>query len=318
MKIEISPRDLELLSAYLDGELDQKETVRIEARLKVENDLNSTLQSLALSRDMVRSLPRLKAPRNFTLTAEMAGVQRKKTWLFSTLRLSSAFASLLLILVLMGDFLTGASGIPVPGLTSLMAGAPQDTESMQLAMESSVEAETMKAAVPESVAESQQPGERSMAGTEDVAEDSGMDFASEETPQAMGEAAAQAHPQPVTGDPPPSGELTQPSEQTLTPEADHEFSIFPLPTSEAGTVDQTESPASEPAPQLELQAIETPTEDVQLQEDQVEVEVQDEETPSDAVKQDANARIWRSVEIMLALAAVGTALGAWLIRRTAS
>jgi hypothetical protein len=56
---------------------------------------------------MLRSLPRLRAPRNFTLTPEVAGIRqrRRRLRLIPTFQFASALASLLLLLVLVGDFI---------------------------------------------------------------------------------------------------------------------------------------------------------------------------------------------------------------------
>lgn len=147
MNTQFTPQDIELLSAYLDQELDPGESARLEARLQVEPDLNSALRDLRRTRQVLRSLPVVRAPRNFTLTPDAAGILRKEPgWLrwFSTLRLSSALAGLMLILVLMGDFLTGLT--PLPAALRLTTTDTQVEESS----ESALEAESF--AAPESPA----------------------------------------------------------------------------------------------------------------------------------------------------------------------
>jgi hypothetical protein len=62
-----SDRDLELLSAYLDGELTDREKDKLEQRLARENALRAVLDDLRETVTLVCGLPRLKAPRNFTL-----------------------------------------------------------------------------------------------------------------------------------------------------------------------------------------------------------------------------------------------------------
>jgi hypothetical protein len=113
----LSPQEIELLSAYLDHELDPAETARLESRLQVETELKDTLTELRKTRQVLRSLPLMRAPRNFTLTPAMAGVRKQERsrlrW-FSTLRFSSALAGLLLVLVVLGDLLTGVTSLPVP------------------------------------------------------------------------------------------------------------------------------------------------------------------------------------------------------------
>lgn len=63
----ISERDLELLSAYLDGELSDPDRRALEQRLAAESDLRRALEELRLTVRLVSSLPPLKAPRSFAL-----------------------------------------------------------------------------------------------------------------------------------------------------------------------------------------------------------------------------------------------------------
>ncbi|MFN2199209.1 MAG: anti-sigma factor family protein [Anaerolineales bacterium] len=130
MNYQISPQDFELLSAYLDQELTPSETVRLEARLQTETDLKAALSDLRKTRMVLRSLPVMRAPRNFTLTPEMAGIKPRREnvfliW-FSRMRLSSALAAILLVLVLIGDFLSGATALPTASsIAADMAPAEQ-------------------------------------------------------------------------------------------------------------------------------------------------------------------------------------------------
>ena len=73
MSQPLSRRDLELISALLDGELSSGERAKLETRLQNEPELLSAYQALQRTRGVLRRAPRLAAPRNFTLTAEMVG-----------------------------------------------------------------------------------------------------------------------------------------------------------------------------------------------------------------------------------------------------
>jgi hypothetical protein len=90
--------DLELLSTYLDSALNAEEKQHLEARLSREPQLQVQLENLRKTKVMVGHLTRLHAPRNFTLTPEMVKVRRvKKQPLFTTLKLASSFAAILLV-----------------------------------------------------------------------------------------------------------------------------------------------------------------------------------------------------------------------------
>lgn len=105
MKTNASRREIEQLTAYLDGELSASESARLEARLKSNPELRVLLEDLRRTKALLRSLPPQRAPRHFTLTPQMAGIRPSPPALFSALRLASALATILLVLVLAGDFL---------------------------------------------------------------------------------------------------------------------------------------------------------------------------------------------------------------------
>lgn len=114
MNGKVSLRDYEALSAYLDGSLEERNLVRLEKRLQVEENLKQELETLRRTRLILRSQPRLRAPRNFTLTPQMAGVRqqaRNTMGAFSALRLASVLATIFLVLVMAGD-LIGSSMKP--------------------------------------------------------------------------------------------------------------------------------------------------------------------------------------------------------------
>jgi hypothetical protein len=60
-------QDLLLLSAYIDQALSPDEQAALEARLLREPDLQAELDSLRATVAQLKALPRLKAPRNYTL-----------------------------------------------------------------------------------------------------------------------------------------------------------------------------------------------------------------------------------------------------------
>jgi anti-sigma factor RsiW len=130
MNSQLSTRDWEYLSAYLDRQLKPKEIASLEARLSVDPVFSAALGELQRTRDALRSLPRMRAPRNFTLTPQMVGQrsslrQRSPLRARPALRLApvfgfaSALATFLLVLVIAGDFL----GILAPA-TKPVAQAP--------------------------------------------------------------------------------------------------------------------------------------------------------------------------------------------------
>jgi anti-sigma factor RsiW len=111
MTKKVSTRDLELLSAYLDNQLSSGARARLEAHLKARGELRTALEDLRRTRALLRSLPRMRAPRNFTLNVEVASSIRPVKpgpRLYPAFRLASALASILLVIVLAGDLLGGS------------------------------------------------------------------------------------------------------------------------------------------------------------------------------------------------------------------
>jgi len=88
-------RDIELLSAYLDGELKPSDSTRLETRLKTDPELASVLNDLRATRTLLRKLPSRKAPRNFTLTRKMAGQNPPLPRTYPIFRLATVVATLL-------------------------------------------------------------------------------------------------------------------------------------------------------------------------------------------------------------------------------
>ena len=164
MNSQLSSRDWEYLSAYLDRQLKPKEIASLETRLSIDPVLSAALGELQRTRDALRSLPRMRAPRNFTLTPQMVG-QRSSLRQRSLLRarpalrlapvfgFASALATFLLVLVIAGDFL----GILTPA-TKPVAQAPvlsAEVAAQPAATVAEEERITSKAAAP---SEPEQPG----------------------------------------------------------------------------------------------------------------------------------------------------------------
>jgi len=127
--------DQELLSAYLDGELRQAERQAFETRLQQEPELQNRLENLRRTKLTVGYLPRLHAPRNYTLTPDMVTVRRpRQAPIFTTLRLASALAALLLVALIGVEFLFTSGPLARPQL-----GAKPMMEAAMVADDASLE-----------------------------------------------------------------------------------------------------------------------------------------------------------------------------------
>lgn len=67
LQSNLTERDIELLSAYLDSALTPAEQAEVEARLMTERELRRELEAMRQTVDLLGALPTLKAPRDFTL-----------------------------------------------------------------------------------------------------------------------------------------------------------------------------------------------------------------------------------------------------------
>ncbi len=98
-------RDIELLSAYLDGQLSPSVSARLEARLKTDPELVSVMDDLRTARGYLRQLPKRRAPRNFTLTRKMVGQNPPLPRAYPAFRFATALATLLFFLTYGVNFL---------------------------------------------------------------------------------------------------------------------------------------------------------------------------------------------------------------------
>ncbi len=93
----MNQRDIELLSAYLDGQVSPADSAKLESRLKTDPELESVLRDLRAARGILRKIPVRKAPRNFTLTRQMAGLRPPLPRTYPLFRLATVFASVLFL-----------------------------------------------------------------------------------------------------------------------------------------------------------------------------------------------------------------------------
>ena len=98
-------RDIELLSAYLDGQLKPSDSARLESRLKSDPELVAVMDDLRAARNLLRRLPQRRAPRNFTLTRKMVGQNPPLPRAYPFFRFATTLATLLLFFTFGLNFL---------------------------------------------------------------------------------------------------------------------------------------------------------------------------------------------------------------------
>ncbi|HSB89259.1 MAG TPA: hypothetical protein VLD63_04430 [Anaerolineales bacterium] len=103
----IPARDLEALSAYIDGRLSPSEAVALEQRLGREAGLRRELEGMRLTVRALKSLPSHRVPRSFALKPERIAKPAPARW-YPVLQLGTAVAGIAFVLVVGADVL-GAS-----------------------------------------------------------------------------------------------------------------------------------------------------------------------------------------------------------------
>ncbi len=140
-------RDVELLSAYLDGQLSPSEAARLESRLTGDPRLEAILNDLRTARTVLRALPSRKAPRNFTLRPNMRQLTAPAPPAFPMLRFASVVASLMFVVTVAINTLaplaaTRLAAAPAPVYGFGGGGPPAE------AATAAANAEAMPAAAP--------------------------------------------------------------------------------------------------------------------------------------------------------------------------
>lgn len=129
---DLPPRDIELLSAYIDRDLTPRQEKKLLVRLDGEADLRWALDELRRTVSVLRSLPEVRPPRAYTLSPEAYGA-RPRAPAYPVLQLATALASLAFFAVVGLDTLThqGRSAALAPAaqepVERLAATAPEAT-----------------------------------------------------------------------------------------------------------------------------------------------------------------------------------------------
>src|ERR1700690_2287181 len=113
-------RDVELLSAYLDGRLGPSDSKQLESRLASDQNLQAVMDDLRTARGLLRHLPQRRVPHNFTLTPKMAGLKAPEPRVYPAFRFATVLAALLFIITFA---VNGFAPIARPRLSAVQAPA---------------------------------------------------------------------------------------------------------------------------------------------------------------------------------------------------
>ena len=109
----LSQRDLELLNAYLDNALNEKERQHFEERLARSLPLQKKLKEYTQLKVAPRELPKQPSPRNFTLSPEQARAYKPGPKLYPAFSYVALTAVLLLAIVFSSEFFFNQFSTPM-------------------------------------------------------------------------------------------------------------------------------------------------------------------------------------------------------------
>jgi anti-sigma factor RsiW len=132
--IHLPARDLELLSAYLDGELSARDLARLLPRLEREPGLKQALEEMKAVVQQLGSLPEAPLPRSFTLTPETTGL-RSRPRVYPVFQFATALAAIVFVALVGLDTFTGQ--LSMASRAAVMSDAVE--EALVVAPEAEVE-----------------------------------------------------------------------------------------------------------------------------------------------------------------------------------
>lgn len=156
-------KELEQLSAYLDGQLNETEKRQIASRLAQEPELREHYEGLRKTKMLFSRLSRVRAPRSFALTPEMVKVRKAKRPFYTSLRWATSLAAILLVVVFGAEFIFNnplAARSAIPAEEPMLETALQDEAAM------AEDAPSAKSAEPEPLILWGEPGVGSGGGGE--------------------------------------------------------------------------------------------------------------------------------------------------------
>ena len=120
----LSERDWAQLSAYLDGQLGARQRAALERRLAAEPHLRQALDELRDTVTLLRALPTLRAPRDFTLDPALYARPRRWWSVAAALQFSGALGTALAVVLI-------ALGVLLPARHTIQPSATAQSVALQ-------------------------------------------------------------------------------------------------------------------------------------------------------------------------------------------
>jgi anti-sigma factor RsiW len=266
----------EALSAYLDGELSQRERAEVEGALARDPTLRAELEEMRQVVGLMKAVPQVPLPRSFTLDPAVYG-RTRQPWLqlYPALRTATVLATLVFVFLFAGNLVVNIAGMasePAPETQRAAMRAAETTvvESEKVEVTSEVEAsppETAASVAAEGMVEeapaptaqevAPSPQREAQLQGEGVAQVTGTEAATAESAEPAEPPAAAA----ITGE--SVAEQTEEPNAEPTGEAPKLMAVPPTAAAEGGgerdstvLVPGTATPAGEPT--VEAYGLEAP------------------------------------------------------------
>lgn len=211
---------VELLSAYLDGQTSPAERATIDAHLQQCGACQAELESLRRTVSLLKAMPRVVVPRAFTLSEAQVGVRRTEpapNWFGGLARGLGAVAAVLVVALVAFAVLRPQNAPWNPDQTVARMSEPTTAAVVTQTAEQPVESGPAMAAAPPPVAQAAPTTQSSAPAATEAAAPGAAAFAAAPTPEpeAPALAAAEAAPTDATAD----AAATPAPEATATEEA---------------------------------------------------------------------------------------------------
>ncbi len=158
MMKRVTPKEYEILSAYIDNQLNPRERRRLESQLQNRSELRLALQQLRRTRTILQQTPRVRRPRSFTLTPGMVDAQPSRPRAYPAFQLAFALASVLFLVLFTGDLVGNSVARLTRGQPAVFEPLAVQEEPVELAAESAESAAGDAAAEAESQAPAAEAG----------------------------------------------------------------------------------------------------------------------------------------------------------------
>lgn len=219
----------ETLTAYLDNSLTPGERQAFEEQLRSDSALQASLEQQLLVKQQISQLPRMRAPRNFTLDPAAYGrpAPQPAIQLYPVLRAATALAAIMIIFLFLLDLFTttgdGAERAAEPPIPFAIVSQEEALErpedaggtSQEVLPAAPAETFTEPAVEEESAEEAEEPAEAAVE--EEMAEEAMEEAPAEQPAAGEEEAAPPAEPVVVAeGEAAEEPTSIQPTERSLT------------------------------------------------------------------------------------------------------